>query len=295
MAALGIGFAFLTNSEAILLDGLFSLVSFVMGFVSLRVATLVREPADEHYHFGYANFEPLINVIKGLIMAFLGVFAVYSAIEALFAGGRPIASGWALLYAFFGASVCLLIAWRQRRIASALGSPLVEVDAKGWLIDGLITSAVCVAFIAVVLMDGSTLDYLTPYADPVLVIALVVLSAPVPYTVVRGNLRELLMGAPDEDVQGAVKKLLAEQTAELPIDDVVLRMNKMGRSLYLHIYLLVAESRRNATLADIDAVRGEIISSLGERFPELSVDVVFTMERRWARLSTTAFSNMKKS
>ena len=112
-----------------MLDGLFSLISFAMGLLSLKVARLVRQPNDEHYQFGYASFEPFVNVTKGFIMAFVGVFALYSSIDALSHGGRPIASGYAALYAVFGAAVCLLIARRQRKVADASGSPLVEVDA----------------------------------------------------------------------------------------------------------------------------------------------------------------------
>ena len=76
MAGLGIGFAILTSSDAVLLDGLFSLVGFVVGLVSLRVATLVRRPDDEFFHFGYAAFEPMLNLTKGLLMAFVTLFAL---------------------------------------------------------------------------------------------------------------------------------------------------------------------------------------------------------------------------
>ena len=49
MAGLGIGFAFLTRSEAILLDGFFSLINFAMGILSLKVARMVSQPDDERF------------------------------------------------------------------------------------------------------------------------------------------------------------------------------------------------------------------------------------------------------
>ena len=67
-AALGIGFGLATESTAIMLDGYFSLVGFVMALVTLRVAKLVLQPPDEHFHFGYAQFEPFLNAVKGLLM-----------------------------------------------------------------------------------------------------------------------------------------------------------------------------------------------------------------------------------
>ncbi len=62
MALLGITFALFTRSEAILLDGVFSGINFLISLISLRVAHIIRRPDDQYYPFGYAIFEPLLNL-----------------------------------------------------------------------------------------------------------------------------------------------------------------------------------------------------------------------------------------
>lgn len=292
MAALGIAFAVLTRSEAIMLDGLFSLVACAMGIVSLRVAKLLDQPDDEQFQFGYTSFEPFVNLIKGLIMAFLGVFALYSASDALLHGGRAIATGWALLYAVFGVAGCFAIAAFQRRTARKTESPLVEVDAQSWFIDGLLTSAVCVAFVIVLLVERTSWAIYTPYADPIIVIALVIFSAPLPVSVIRRNLKEVLMGAPDADFQEKVRESLESATRDLPLESTVVRMVKVGRSLYVHLYLLVAESHRGASVDDLDSVRDSIATEISGAFPGLTIDVIFTRRSRWASLSTQPYGRL---
>lgn len=282
MAALGIGFAFLTRSEAILLDGFFSLINFAMGFLSLKVARMVSQPDDERFQFGYASFEPFVNLGKGLIMGFLSLFALYSAVDSLFHGGRPIASGWALTYAVFVMAGCFLIAWGQRRAAKKSGSPLVEVDAKGWVLDGLITSAVFVAFLILVLIEKTAWSVYTPYADPLIVILLVIFSAPIPIAIVRDNIKELLLAAPDQDLQERIRDKLEAATRDLPLDKTVVRMVKVGRHTYLHVYMVVAESDRGASINDTDDVRERIITELASAFPGLGIDVIFTGSENWA-------------
>ena len=282
MAALGIGFAFLTRSEAILLDGFFSLINFAMGFLSLKVARMVSQPDDERFQFGYASFEPFVNLGKGLIMGFLSLFALYSAVDSLFHGGRPIASGWALTYAVFVMAGCFLIAWGQRRAAKKSGSPLVEVDAKGWVLDGLITSAVFVAFLILVLIEKTAWSVYTPYADPLIVILLVIFSAPIPIAIVRDNIKELLLAAPDQDLQEKIREKLRSATRDLPLDKTVIRMVKVGRHTYLHVYMVVAESDRGASINDTDDVRERIITELASAFPGLGIDVIFTGSENWA-------------
>jgi cation diffusion facilitator family transporter len=283
MALLGFVFAALTGSEAVLLDGLFSLISFVVGIFSLKVARLVAQPDDEKFQLGYANFEPFVNTSKGLIMVFLCVYALYSAIDALVHGGRPISSGYALLYAVVAAIGCFAIAYKQRHAAKETASPLVEVEAKGWLIDGFLSSAVCFAFVVLVLVEKTSWSVYTPYADPLIVVVLVLLAAPIPVTVVRTSVRELLLGAPGTDFQDKVRTQLREATRDLPLKSTILRMVKVGRTLYLHAYLIVSESHKTTTVEDLDAVRERIAAELGQFDPRISLDLTFTLDDRWAQ------------
>ena len=283
MAILGIVFAFLTRSEAIMLDGLFSLIGFAMGWFSLQVSRRVIQPDDEVFQFGYASLEPLVNTIKGLLMAFLGVFALYSAVQALLHGGRPIVSGYALMYAIFVAVVCFVIFVVQRRAATRTHSPLVEVDARGWLIDGLLTVAVCLAFGVVVFIEKTAWALYVPYADPLIVIGLVGGSAFLPVRIIRTNLRELLLAAPAPDFQRQVRDTLGAAIGDFPIANTVLRMVKVGRSFYLQVYVVVAPSHGATRLDELDTVRIRIMETLRQTFPDLGIDVLFTREPQLVR------------
>jgi predicted Co/Zn/Cd cation transporter (cation efflux family) len=157
MALLGEGFAALTASEAIMLDGLYSLVMFVMGFVSLQVSKMGRLPHDDRYPFGYATFEPLLNLSKGLIISSPSLLALYSAIEALFIG----------------------------------------VDYKNWAVDGAISRTVAIAFFIAWCMQTTRWAAYVPYVDPLLVIVIVAMTANVPWKISTTNLKELLNAAPE--------------------------------------------------------------------------------------------------
>lgn len=79
MAILGFSFAYLSRSEAVMLDGVFSLVAFTMSLLTLYVSRLVIKPDDDLFHFGYARFEPLLNVCKSLIIFVICVAALMQA------------------------------------------------------------------------------------------------------------------------------------------------------------------------------------------------------------------------
>lgn len=110
MALIGLLFVWITSSEAILLDGVFSSISFIMAILTLKVARLVKRPDDEHFHFGYAHFVPLINVIKSVIMISLCIFAMAAAVGSLLSGGRALQMGAAVVYGAVTAVGCIVIA-----------------------------------------------------------------------------------------------------------------------------------------------------------------------------------------
>jgi cation diffusion facilitator family transporter len=286
MGGLGLGFGLLTRSEAIMLDGLFSVVGFAIALATIRVSQMVQQPASPGYQFGFSGYEPLINLTKGLVIGFVALFALVSSVDAIRHGGREVQAGWATIYAVVAAGGCAAVAAMLRAAARRSGSPLLQVDVKNWIVDGLLSAAVAVAFLAAFLLRDSGLAWLVPYADPGLVVLLVLLIAPMPVRTAWMGFRELMGGAPEPGVQQRVHDLLAGEFAELADVKPWVRMLKAGRLIYVQIYLLVPDEVEIGSVALLDQVRGRIYEALKPAFPDLSLDVLFTGgHERWLRAS----------
>lgn len=116
MSALGISFGILIESDAILLDGFFNVVSFLMAIITLWVAWLQKQPENQYFQFGYLSFIPLVNGIKGLLIFVLSLFALTSAISAILHGGRTLNANLAVVYAAIAAAGCLITALIQKKL-----------------------------------------------------------------------------------------------------------------------------------------------------------------------------------
>ena len=217
MAVAGLGFAVLTGSEALLLDGAFSLVGFIMVLLARVVAELAERPDSVRYHFGYARFEPLMNSVRGLLMLMATLFAVGSAVVALTRGGREIAPGLALVYCVVAGAICMTLAWVQKRAARETGSPTLATDAVNWLVDGAITAAVGIVFLGAVFIAGTRLEWVLPYLDPVIVLVLGLLLLGIPLQILRQNISQLLDAAPDDGAQRDVRARVQGALGELAV------------------------------------------------------------------------------
>jgi predicted Co/Zn/Cd cation transporter (cation efflux family) len=244
----------------------------------------VRRPDDDVYHFGYAAYEPMLNLTKGLLMAFVTLFALVSAILVVIEGGREIEAGWASIYAWIAAAGCFAIAVSQRVLAKKTSSPLLAVDSKNWLIDGLMSVAVGIAFLVAVLLVDTSYAHLLPYADPAVVIILVILSLPIPFTIIRDNWRQMLGRAPGESVQkkaeAAVQKILGPSEAY----DTKIRLDQLGRLTYLQLYVVI-KGPEDPDVGRLDKCRSAVHEALTDDFDNLALDVIFTRDPRWVGIS----------
>jgi cation diffusion facilitator family transporter len=275
MAVLGFGFAFLTGSAVILLDGVFSTISVVLALLSLQVAKIVRYPDDEHFQFGYAHFEPLLNVIKGLLMLLLCIYASAAAIEAISSGGRELPMGTAVFYGAGATAGGFLITMVLRHYARTSGSALVEVDAKSATMDAFLSAAVLAAFIIAWKVEGTAADKYLPYLDPGLVVFFSLVILPLPLKILSVNLRELLLAAPEKDVQADITARFDAVTQEYGFDDRLLRMLRFGRQTSVLAHVICSQNFRLSSITDLDAIRHRVNQELSAHYPGIFCDIIF--------------------
>lgn len=290
MTALGVVFALWTRSEAIFLDSVFSGVHVLISVLSLHVAHLIQQPEDQSYPFGYAMFEPLLNMAKGVIIASVAVFALFSAVAAILDGGRPIAAGIALGYALLAALGCLILAALQQRFAHICQSPILELDAKNWLIDGVISGAVALAFGLMLVLQRTSLTAWIPYADPVLVMALVLFILPLPLQTVHQNWAQIIGRAPEARLQKQIRQGVESVLQTVPYQTYHLRSISLGRLVYVQIYLQMLPTQlAQWSAAEIDDLRNHAYQTLQLQLPHLTMDLIVTADPIWIRRSVQPF------
>lgn len=270
-----------SNSQAILLDGLFNLIYFSVALVTIKVSKLASRPDSESYPFGYSYFESLVNLCKGLLILGVSIFALVDAVAALLTGGRDIAAGLAVIYALFATAACSLTAWVMHHSQRHVSSPLVAADKLNWLVNSVISAAVLAAFCLVMLFEHLGWQAILPYVDAVLVIAVVVLCLGVPVRMASQALQELLNKTPEEAIAAPVRRAVANALAGTDTQEVRVRMVRPGRLLYVMVHVVLPEEP-DLTIVHQDALRARVDEEVRRYYSLLVCDVVFTANTRWA-------------
>lgn len=280
MAIFGISVSIWIQSDAVMLDGIFNAINCAMAIASLWITKLIQKPENKSFNFGYSGFIPLLNLCKGILVFAVSVFALTSALMALFHGGTEAKAGKAVIYAIIAATVCLSVTVIQKGLAKKTNSPIVKVDAQNWFINGMISLAVGVSFGIASFLSTTPFKNLVPYADPTIVTILVLIAFPIPVSVILSSLKQLMLGSANEEIQTKVNGLVAEFISQYPFDRYALRMTEVGQVLYLHFYWLLSPDN-NISMAEIDQIRLNMIKHITQEYSNITVDIIFTQDREW--------------
>lgn len=286
---LGVVIALASQSAAVFLDGIFSLIFALAGVLTLYVSSLVTRPRDEQYPSGYAAYEPMLNLFKGLLITIALVYAVWGAMQALFRGGQEIIAEGGILYAVIATGGGAAVIYVLVRFNRAAKSPIVQVDIRNWTVDTLISAAVGVTFVATLILQNSGLSEWAPYADPIITLLIAAIAAPQPYQTIRDNWGQLLGKAPNLRTRILIRELIEGALSDTQFDRFHIRISEVGRFVHLHAYIVVPARLSSAvTITDQDDIRRRIHRSVAARFQRVSVDIAFTADDRWALSSVPA-------
>ena len=279
---LALGFAILTNSDAILFDGIYSLIAFCVTLLTLKVAKLAERPDDERFHFGYTSIEPTLNLFKALFILVACVYAAVEAIKRLLAGGNPAEYGLAVFYGAASTLGCFTVAWMMSRASKQNRSDLVAVECKTWLMDGLLSCAVFFGFLGAWWLGRSPWPGYAPLVDPILLITIVTLALPVPLGILRDSLKEIVLMAPSEPLVDEIEQRLLDSLSDVDYDHVELRVTKRGRNTYVLVHIVVGDTFAITSVAGLDEIRNRSERALKGWNPEIVIDMLFVKDPQLA-------------
>ncbi len=264
------------GSAAILLDAAFNLCFFVTALVTLRIAELLQRPDDRRFPFGYLQFEPLINLVKGLLILGVGLIALIDAGLAIGRGGTTVSSGLALGYAVFGTMACGATLIALRRAHARAPSPLLRGDVENWTVNLVITAGMAVAFVLAMQFERRGMPGAAKLVDPALVALVVLLTAAVPIRMAGQALGALLLRAPDPALVGSIEALVRRALGDLPLRALYVRASQPGRTIYAMVHVLVENEAAGLQVAQADALRQSAVAAVAGRHAPVILDIVFT-------------------
>lgn len=261
------GVGFWVNSQALIADGLHSLVDLSTDLAALIGLKMAAKPRDENHPYGHHKFASLGTFfISGVLMLFcFGL--IIASIEGLIAD-EPVSPEWpALLAAGISLVVKEWLYWRTRAIAQAENSRLVMANALHHRTDSFSSLVVLAALLAVT-FGGESWSFLDKAVGLVLGV----------WMGVEGM--KMLLAACNDLLDAAPNRAIINDLREhvLPVEGVLayhqFRVRRIGDCLEADLHIQVDP---DLTVLQSHEIAGQVREEILRRHPEV-VDVLVHVE-----------------
>lgn len=280
MAFAGITAAVPSNASALMLDGLFSGVNFLAAVFAARVSESVQKKPDIMRPFGYEINEPMYVMFRSLVLTGIIILADLAALGKIiqYASGEeipPIKMGWIFGYVWLMLTVCFSLAsWHHRNwIKTGRKSDLLRTERSAALIDGFLSSAAGVAFFGISLLKGTSLAFLVPVSDSIVVIGLSAIMIPTPIRMFFAAAGEVVGKTAESGIVYRLKEAVQTALADKPYTFLDLAVVKTGRSLFAVAYI---KPDAGSTVHDLDGLRRVVQAGSESVFAAVKTEIIFT-------------------
>lgn len=286
MAVAGVGAAWASHSDALLVDGLYSGVNFLSAVVATRVGMAVARQPDARRPFGYEADEALYVTFRSMTLIGILAFAMFTAVTKIltyWAGGDVPALNFGPIqvYVLAMVAICAWLAYRHHRAYVETGrtSELLLTERRAAIIDGVLSAGAGVALLLIPFLQGTALEGIVPVADAVVVLIMAGAIIAQPIGAFRRALAEIAgESAAGEKVESVRKALLGSLEGQ-DVEVVDLAVTKLGRRYTAVGYLKPAEA---TTAAQVDALNAAFQARCLDVLGDVRSEIVLTETARQA-------------
>ncbi|AZQ65243.1 cation diffusion facilitator family transporter [Flammeovirga pectinis] len=287
LALCGMYFGYTAHSSAILIDGMYSTLLTVMSFLSLGVIHLLKKPVSKSHPFGYASYEPLINLFRGLLILMVIIFGTFESVHSIAEGGNIPDFTASMYYFVFCMTGCIIAYFIVLMGSKKIKSPILKVETTNWLMDTLLTAGMGVSFLVASLLKEKY-PTLIAYVDPVITIILMLSILKMPYKTIKQSVKELVLMEANEDITDKVHTVFERFDSTDEVKDHHKSITETGREVYILLVVLLNKetkvSKENQlfdTIEKHDHFRAELYKELKDVADSVKLDVAFTYNKKW--------------
>lgn len=231
----GMVLGLLVGSIVIVFDGVYSLVSLLLTLLSLAASYYISKPSKSIFPFGKAVLEPIVIAIKAAVILVVVAFSLFSAVTALMTGGSEVDASIATIFGIVNVVGCGYAWWFMAKKSRRFSSGLIEAEKKQWQMDTLLSVAVTLGFIAAWLVSLTPYAHYAVYADPMMMVLMGFYFLKVPFDMLVGALRELLMMTPSKELCQSVGKDVLEIEKVTEHQLKLAGVTKVGQELRVNV------------------------------------------------------------
>ena len=264
--------AFLTHSQAVLMDCVYDLVDLAMlGPFMILVPKLYR-PVTEKWPYGFSQIESLFIIIKCGLLLFLDIQLLTDSVQLILDGGHLVNAGAVAAFELFISASCIIMFFVLRHLNKKFSSPTVDAELYIWKLDAYSTGGVGAAFLLQILLQYLGITWIVPYVDPAIAIIMAAILIKEPVVMIWDAVKSLILIAQKEEVVEKIRSLTNDTLQKYKFNIDFLDIVKTGRKVWIDVYITQKEDL--ISVASLKQAHDEIVTKIKPEYEDVFVELI---------------------
>lgn len=283
MAIVGIATFISSNSEAVLIDGVFNFISALSMIAGIKIAKLVSQKPTKSQPFGFAMYETLYTLLKGVMIFGVIIIATISNISKIYdfiatGQSQPVNGNSILIYSMSMVIICSLVYFYLSSQLKKVNNQSIMLQTEKIAVfqNSIISAAIGMVFLLVGFLENTFLESIIPITDSIIVLILCALLINDPIKIVKNAFAELTI----RDTHQILREKLIKTTGVLLPEGYHLQhiwINRLGRTYYF--MFLINPLKLNLAVSEMQMIQDEIKNAVNEDAPYSFTDIIFSNEK----------------
>ncbi len=159
LAFLKIFTGILSNSGALVSDGIDSSADVLLSILTLAVVRVISKPADAEHPWGHGRAETVMTAFLSFVLFFMGGQLIINAVSAILSKEQAAVPSFpAIIVTLASIAGKILLAWCQYALSKRAGSAMIRANAKNMAGDVVISIGVLAGLIISTLTGSAVAD-----------------------------------------------------------------------------------------------------------------------------------------
>lgn len=245
-----LGALIIVHSLAIATDFAITVVGLTVSFILYKSLKLSTRPADLFHNYGYGKVEHVCEAMEGIVLIGIAVIMSFQAVATFFRPAHVTYPYIGLASSILSLSLNFIGAAIIYRLGKKSMSPAVRAEAVHYSLEGLISTAIAVAFIVTIAIKTTPYAAMEPYIDPAVTLLVSALISAPSFKLMKQAFRNLLDSSIEEPSKMETVVRLA-QHADRYCNFRDLRTRTAGHKKFIEAKLIMPKDMAFARAFDI--------------------------------------------
>lgn len=269
----GLAFGWLTKSQIIIFDAVYSLVGLGISFISFLVYKIIDNDTKK-FKFNKYTLEPLVIIFSSIILLYMCLVSIKDSVLDIMSGGSEVQVGLAIVFSIINLIFTTIVYYEIIKKGKSSKSQLVKSESLQWLM-GVVTGVLflCGFILSLILLKTEYSNY-TRYIDSIMVIIASASFVKAPIDMIISSLKEVLGYKVPKEINELVVSRVEEIKDVFEFENSATRVYKVGRSIRVSINFLVKD---NVSKEDRKRINNMISAILDNKKVNKYVDIKYSI------------------